>query len=50
MSTEGDSRELLLRNLKDTPVYILEGSRDRNIWGIEGPRALAEILTASRTT
>jgi dienelactone hydrolase len=45
VSTEGDSRELLLRNLKDTPVYVLEGSRDRNIWGIEGPRALAEIVT-----
>jgi hypothetical protein len=45
VSTEGDSRELLLRNLKDTPLYILEGSRDRNIWGIDGPRALAEILT-----
>jgi hypothetical protein len=46
VSTEGDSRELLLRNLKDTPVYVLEGARDRNIWGIEGPRALADILTS----
>ncbi len=45
VSTEGDSRELLLRNLKDTPVYVLEGARDRNIWGIEGPRALAGIVT-----
>jgi dienelactone hydrolase len=45
VSTEGDSRELLLRNLKDTPVYVLEGARDRNIWSIEGPRALADILT-----
>jgi dienelactone hydrolase len=45
VSTEGDSRELLLRNLKDTPTYILEGARDRNIWSIEGPRALAAILT-----
>jgi hypothetical protein len=45
VSTEGDSRELLLRNLKDTPVYVLEGALDRNIWGIEGPRALADILT-----
>jgi hypothetical protein len=45
VSTEGDSRELLLRNLKDTPVYVLEGARDRNIWGIEGPRALADIVT-----
>jgi enterochelin esterase-like enzyme len=46
VSTEGESRELVLRNLKDTPVYVLEGSRDRNIWGIDGPRALADILTA----
>jgi hypothetical protein len=45
VSTEGDSRELVLRNLKDTPVYVLEGARDRNIWSIEGPRALANILT-----
>jgi dienelactone hydrolase len=44
VSTEGDSRELLLRNLKDTPVYILEGARDRNIWSIDGPRALSDIL------
>lgn len=46
VSTEGDSRELLLRNLKDTPVYILEGARDRNIWSIDGPRALAGIVTS----
>ena len=45
VSTEGDSRELLLRNLKGTRVYILEGARDRNIWGIDGPRALADIVT-----
>ncbi len=45
VSTEGDSRELLLRNLEPTPVYVLEGSKDKNIWGIGGPRALAEILT-----
>lgn len=44
VSTEGDSRELLLRNLQHTPVYILEGARDRNIWSIDGPRALAGIL------
>jgi len=31
VSTEGDSRELLLRNLKTVPVYILEGSQDKNI-------------------
>jgi hypothetical protein len=46
VSTEGESRELPLRNLKSTPVYILEGTRDSNIWGIAGPRALANILTA----
>jgi dienelactone hydrolase len=46
VSTEGDSRELLLRNLGATPVYILEGSKDKNIWGIGGPRALAEIVTS----
>jgi hypothetical protein len=45
VSTEGESRELPLRNLQSTPVYILEGARDSNIWGIAGPRALANILT-----
>jgi hypothetical protein len=45
VSTEGDSRELPLRNLQSTPVYILEGTRDSNIWSIEGPRALVNILT-----
>jgi len=45
VSTEGESRELPLRNLQSTPVYILEGARDPNIWSIEGPRALANILT-----
>jgi dienelactone hydrolase len=44
VSTEGDSRELLLRNLGSTPVYVLEGTRDRNIRMIDGPRALADIL------
>jgi dienelactone hydrolase len=46
VSTEGDSRELLLRNLKNVPIYVLEGSQDRNIRGIGGPRALRDILTA----
>ena len=51
VSTEGDSRELLLRNLKTVPVYILEGSQDRNIRGISGPRALARHRArASATT
>ncbi|MFQ5704486.1 MAG: hypothetical protein ACE5HT_10750 [Gemmatimonadales bacterium] len=45
VSTEGDSRELLLRNLLGVPIYVLEGSRDRNIRGVSGPRTLATILT-----
>jgi predicted esterase len=44
VSTEGDSRELILRNLATVPAYILEGSRDRNIWGIGGPQALRDIV------
>lgn len=44
VSTEGDSREPLLRNLRSVPVYVLEGSRDRNIRAIDGPRTLAAIL------
>ena len=46
VSTEGDSRELLLRNLRSVPLYILEGSQDRNIRTITGPRALRDILTS----
>ena len=46
VSTEGDSRELLLRNLKAVPIYILEGSQDKNIRAITGPRALRDILTS----
>lgn len=45
VSTEGDSRERLLRNLDGTPVYVLEGTQDKNIRGIGGPRALSGILT-----
>jgi dienelactone hydrolase len=45
VSTEGDSREPLLRNLNGTPVYVLEGTQDKNIRGIGGPRALSDILT-----
>ena len=45
VSTEGDSRELLLRNLGSVPVYVLEGSQDRNIRSLGGPRSLSEILT-----
>ena len=44
VSTEGESREHLLRNLQHVPVYALEGTQDRNIRGISGPRALGEIL------
>lgn len=46
VSTEGDSREHLLRNLAPVPTYVLEGSQDRNIRGVNGPRSLADILTA----
>jgi hypothetical protein len=46
VSTEGDSREYLLRNLKSVPVYVLEGSQDQNIRGVGGPRALADILSS----
>lgn len=46
VSTEGDSRELLLRNLDGTPVYVLEGTRDRNIRIIDAPRALSDILVS----
>jgi dienelactone hydrolase len=46
VSTEGDSRELLLRNLKTVPVYILEGSQDKNIREISGPRALRDLVSA----
>ncbi|MFQ5739901.1 MAG: alpha/beta hydrolase-fold protein [Acidobacteriota bacterium] len=45
VSTEGDSRELLLRNLLSLPVYLLEGALDRNIRTLQGPRALRAILT-----
>ncbi len=44
VSTEGDSREHLLRNLQHVPTYVLEGTQDRNIRGISGPRALGDIL------
>ena len=46
VSTEGDSRELLLRNLGTVPTYVLEGSQDRNIRGVGGPRSLNLILNA----
>ena len=46
VSTEGESREHLLRNLAPVPVYVLEGTQDQNIRGVSGPRALHDILTA----
>ena len=46
VSTEGESREHLLRNLSTVPTYVLEGSLDQNIRGVSGPRALENILTA----
>ena len=46
VSTEGESRELLLRNLNSVPLYVLEGSLDQNIRGVAGPRALNNILTS----
>ena len=46
VSTEGDSREHLLRNLQPISVYILEGTKDPNIRHIDGPRALHDILTS----
>lgn len=45
VSTEGESREHLLRNLKPVPTYVLEGSQDQNIRGVGGPRALQHIMT-----
>jgi hypothetical protein len=46
VSTEGDSREHLLINMMHVPAYILEGTQDRNIRTIQGPNALAAILTS----
>ncbi|MFQ5670114.1 MAG: M14 family zinc carboxypeptidase [Acidobacteriota bacterium] len=45
VSTEGDSRERLARDLAMVPAYILEGSLDSNIREIAGPRALNRLLT-----
>lgn len=44
VSTEGESREHVVRNMKHTGVYVLEGAKDKNIRTIDGPRKLAEIL------
>lgn len=44
VSTEGESREHVVRNMKLVGVYVLEGAKDKNIRTIDGPRKLAEIL------
>jgi pimeloyl-ACP methyl ester carboxylesterase len=44
VSTEGESREHFLRNLRHVGVYVLEGAKDKNIRTIDGPRKLAEVL------
>ena len=44
VSTEGESREWLLRNLATVPTYVLEGTQDQNIRGVGGPRAMDAIL------
>jgi len=44
VSTEGESREHFVRNLRHVGVYVLEGAKDKNIRTIDGPRKLAEIL------
>lgn len=46
VSTEGESREPLLRNLMHVPTFVLEGSLDPNIRAVQGPRALDAILEA----
>ncbi len=44
VSTEGESRQALLKNLFAVPTYVLEGTQDRNIRTISGPRAMEAIL------
>jgi pimeloyl-ACP methyl ester carboxylesterase len=44
VSTEGESREAVVRNLQHVGVYVLEGAKDKNIRSIDGPRALAKIM------
>ena len=46
VSTEGESREHLLRNLMHVPTFVLEGALDPNIRAVQGPRALDAILNA----
>jgi hypothetical protein len=49
VSTEGESREWVLRNVNRVCVYVLEGVRDRNIRDIAGPRKLKQILESLGT-
>ncbi|MFQ5718356.1 MAG: M14 family zinc carboxypeptidase [Acidobacteriota bacterium] len=44
VSTEGESRERLIRDLVGVPIYLLEGTEDANILTITGPRALRDTL------
>ena len=44
VSSEGEFREPLLRNLAHTPMFAVSGARDRNIRTIDGPRAMNRIL------
>jgi poly(3-hydroxybutyrate) depolymerase len=44
VSTEGESREHVVRSLNHVGVYVLEGTKDKNIRTIDGPRKMAEIL------
>ncbi|MBL8796171.1 MAG: hypothetical protein JNM56_19880 [Planctomycetia bacterium] len=46
VSTEGESREHVVRNLRHVGVFVLEGAKDKNIRTIEGPRTQAKILDA----
>jgi poly(3-hydroxybutyrate) depolymerase len=46
VSTEGESREQVVRNLRHVGVFVLEGAKDKNIRTIDGPRKQAKILDA----
>jgi len=46
VSSEGESREHVVRNLSHVSVYLLGGAKDRAIRTIEGPRKLADLLKA----
>ena len=44
VSSEGESREYVVRNLSNVSVYCINGARDRRIRSIHGPRKLWEIM------